>query len=205
MGSSSININKKEVFYEKEFIVVFGIFLLALSFISVAVAETAPPNDVKKHTEAGKYVTSFEAYEMWKANPDKVKIVDCRTQEEYSFVGHSGMAYNIPSKLWTGKWNEEKKDYDLQDNPDFESYAKNKFALSDSIFVMCRSGHRSASSVNRLTKAGFTNVYNITDGFEGDKIKDEESYLNGKRIKNGWKNSGAPWTYDLDAKLIYLP
>ena len=141
---------------------------------------------------------------MWKANPDKIKIVDCRTQEEYVFIGHSAMAYNIPSKLWTGKWNEEKKDYDLQDNPDFEAYAKKKFALSDSIFVMCRSGHRSASSVNRLTKAGFTNVYNITDGFEGDKIKDEESYLNGKRMKNGWKNSGAPWTYDLDAELIYL-
>ena len=189
---------------KKNFWVLFGIFLVALSFISVSVAETAPPNDVKKHTEAGKYVTSLQAYELWKANPDKIKIVDYRTQEEYVFIGHSAMAYNIPSKLWTGKWNEEKKDYDLQDNPDFEAYAKKKFALSDSIFVMCRSGHRSASSVNRLTKAGFTNVYNITDGFEGDKIKDEESYLNGKRMKNGWKNSGAPWTYDLDAKLIYL-
>ena len=112
---------------------------------------------------------------------------------------------NIPLKLWLGKWNEEKKDYDLQDNPDFEAQAKKKFAQSDTIMVMCRSGHRSAMSVNRLTKGGFTNVYNIIDGFEGDKIKDEESYLNGKRMKNGWKNSGAPWTYDLDAKLIYRP
>jgi len=190
---------------KKEFLVVFGIFWVVLSFISVAVAETAPPNDVKKHTETGKYVTSLEAYEMWKADPDKVKILDCRIQEEYAFVGHTAMAYNIPSKLWSGKWNEEKKDYDLQDNPDFEAQAKKKFAQSDTILVMCRSGHRSALSVNRLTKSGFTNVYNIIDGFEGDKIKDEESYLNGKRMKNGWKNSGAPWTYDLDAKLIYLP
>ncbi|OQX06425.1 MAG: sulfurtransferase [Desulfobacteraceae bacterium IS3] len=190
---------------KKEFLVVFGIFWVVLGFISVAVAETAPPNDVKKHTETGKYVTSLEAYEMWKADPDKVKILDCRIQEEYAFVGHTAMAYNIPSKLWSGKWNEEKKDYDLQDNPDFEAQAKKKFAQSDTILVMCRSGHRSALSVNRLTKSGFTNVYNIIDGFEGDKIKDEESYLNGKRMKNGWKNSGAPWTYDLDAKLIYLP
>ncbi len=189
----------------KKFLVVFGIFWVIISFLSVAVAETAPPNDVKKHTEAGKYVTSMEAYEMWKANPDKVKILDCRIQEEYAFVGHAAMAYNIPSKLWSGKWNEEKKDYDLQDNPDFEVRAKKRFAQSDTILVMCRSGHRSALSVNRLTKAGFTNVYNIIDGFEGDKIKDEESYLNGKRMKNGWKNSGAPWTYDLDANLIYLP
>ncbi|OQX20258.1 MAG: sulfurtransferase [Desulfobacteraceae bacterium IS3] len=190
---------------KKFFLIVFGIFWVVLSFISVAVAETAPPNDVKKHTDTGKYVTSLEAYEMWKTNPDKVKIVDCRIQEEYAFVGHAAMAYNIPSKLWSGKWNEEKRDYDLHDNPDFEAQAKKKFAQSDTILVMCRSGHRSALSVNRLTKAGFTNVYNIIDGFEGDKIKDEESYSNGKRMKNGWKNSGAPWTYDLDAKLIYLP
>ena len=32
---------------------------------------------------------------MWKANPDKIKITDCRTTEEYVFVGHAPMAYNI--------------------------------------------------------------------------------------------------------------
>ena len=167
------------------------------------IAETAPPADVKKHTEAGKYVTSSEAYELWKANPDKVKILDCRIQEEYAFVGHPAMAYNIPSKLWTGKWNGEKKDYDLQDNPDFEPQVKKKFAQGDTILVICRSGQRSALSVNRLTKAGFMNVYNTVDGFEGDKVKDGESSFDGKRMRNGWKNSGAPWTYDLDPKLIY--
>lgn len=34
---------------------------------------------------------------------------------------------------------------------------------------MCRSGGRSAAAVNLLAGAGFTNVYNITDGMEGDK------------------------------------
>jgi thioredoxin 1 len=28
--------------------------------------------------------------------------------------------------------------------------------------------------------------------------------FHGKRMKNGWKNSGLPWTYDLDPKLMYL-
>ncbi|WP_373500261.1 rhodanese-like domain-containing protein [Desulfococcus sp.] len=188
---------------KKKCLVMLGTLLVLLGLISVAVAETAPPKDLKKHTKAGKYVTSLEAYEMWKINPDKVKILDCRIQEEYAYVGHANMAHSIPSRLWVGKWNEEKKDYDLQDNPTFEAQVKRKFSQSDTILVMCRSGHRSASSVDRLTKVGFTNVYNIIDGFEGDKIKDEESYLNGKRMKNGWKNSGAPWTYDLDSKLIY--
>lgn len=175
------------------------------SLISSAVAETPAPQDEKKHTQPGKYVTAQEAYEMWKSGPEKVKILDCRTPQEYVYVGHAPMAYNIPSKLWTGKWNEEKKEFALEDNPDFEARAKKIFKTDDTILVMCRSGHRSAESVNRLAEAGFTNAYNIVDGFEGDKIKDEESYYNGKRMKNGWRNSGAPWTYDLDPGLIHAP
>lgn len=189
---------------KRKIFVISAIIFIFFCFTSASVAGT-PPLDPKKHTEAGKYLSSLEAYEMWKTNPDKIKIIDCRTREEYTFVGHATMAFNVPSKLWTGKWNDEKKQYDLQDNPDFESQAKKKFRLDDTILVMCRSGHRSAASVNRLTKSGFTNVFNIVDGFEGDMIKDKESYFNGKRMKNGWKNSGASWTYQLDPKLIYTP
>lgn len=184
-----------------------GIFVcLFVLFTSLApiMADTAPPKDEKKHTSLGKYVTAHEAYEMWKANPEKVKVVDCRIPEEYAFVGHAPMACNIPSRLWTGKWNAEKKEYVLEDNADFESLVKKLAGTDATILVMCRSGHRSADSVNRLAKAGFTNVYNIVDGFEGDKLALEESYHKGKRIVNGWKNSGAPWTYDLDPNLIYV-
>ena len=44
----------------------------------------------------GLYVTAKEAYEKWKAEPDKVKIIDVRTPEEYLFVGHPTMAWKIP-------------------------------------------------------------------------------------------------------------
>ena len=63
---------------------------------------------------------------------------------------------------------------------------------------MCRSGGRSAMAVNTLAKAGFTNVYNIIDGMEGDAVKDPGSVYQGQRLKNGWKNSGIPWTYQPD-------
>lgn len=178
-------------------------FLLCLAGIARADAPT--PKDEKKHTTAGKYSTAAETYEMWKATPEKIKIVDVRTPEEYAFIGHAPMAHNIPVKNWTGKWDAEKKEYILEDNPEFEATAKKLFKTDDLILVMCRSGHRSAAGVNRLTKAGFTNVYNIVDGFEGDKVTDEESYFKGKRMVNGWKNSGAPWTNDLKAELIYNP
>ena len=188
----------------KKTLVFFVMFFVAFGFVAAAFAGD-PPKDERKHTKLGKYVNSAEAYEMWKAKPDGVYIVDCRTPEEYVFVGHAPMAHNIPSMLWTGKWDAEKKQFSMAKNENFEAYAKKKFKPEQTIMVMCRSGHRSAASVNRLAEAGFTNVYNIVDGFEGDMIKDEESYYDGKRMKNGWKNSGAPWTYSLDANLVYIP
>jgi rhodanese-related sulfurtransferase len=71
--------------------------------------------------------------------------------------------------------------------------------------VTCRSGNRSAASVNMLAKAGVTKVYSITDGFEGDMIKDPQRPNQGKRMQDGWKNAHLPWTYDLDVDLMYLP
>ena len=41
-----------------------------------------------KQTVLGLYVTSAEAYEKWQAAPDKVKLLDVRTPEEFLFVGH---------------------------------------------------------------------------------------------------------------------
>jgi rhodanese-related sulfurtransferase len=171
---------------------------------TTVMAQGKAPSDTKKHTSLNKYLTAKEAYDQWKASPDKIKIIDCRIVEEYAFVGHAPMAHNIPSKLWTGKWDAEKKQYDMPDNPDFETQIKAKFKTDDMIAIMCRSGHRSAASVERLAKIGFTNVYNISDGFEGDVLRNEESYFNGKRVVNGWKNSGAPWTYALDSALVYV-
>lgn len=177
--------------------------LLIIGICSSSWSETPAPKDERKHTSLGKYVTAIEAYEMWKADPTKVKIIDCRIPEEYAYVGHAPMSVNIPSMLWTGKWNAEKNEYILELNTEFESLVKQKAGLNDTILIMCRSGHRSSASVNRLAKVGFTNVYNIVDGYEGDVVSDDDSYYKGKRAKNGWKNSLAPWTYQLDPALIY--
>jgi rhodanese-related sulfurtransferase len=166
------------------------------------VVETELPKS--KQTDLGLYITSREAYEQWTINPDRVKILDCRTPEEYAFVGHAPMAYNVPNKFFTYQYDTEKKEPVMVNNLYFLEEIKKKFKTDDTIFIMCRSGGRSASSVNILAAAGFKNVYNIVDGFEGDSITDPGSYFDGKRIRNGWKNSGAPWTYSLNPELMYL-
>ncbi len=40
---------------------------------------------------------------------------------------------------------------------------------------------------------------------EGDLVDDPNSVYAGKRMVNGWKNSGLPWTYKVDPKLMKLP
>jgi len=169
-------------------------------FISpCAVGQQAGPELPKaKQTSLELYVTAREAYEKWKADPDNVTVLDVRTTEEYLFVGHAPMAWNVPLVSQTYEWNSDKQYFAMKPNPDFIAQVKGFAGLSDTILVMCRSGGRSAMAVNRLTEAGFTNVYNITDGMEGDAVKDPESVYLGQRLRNGWKNSGIPWTYKPD-------
>ena len=158
----------------------------------------------EKLTSLGLYVTAREAYEMWKADPERTKVLDVRTFEEYVLIGHAEMAANVPLAFPTYNWDAGKGNYSVVGNKDFIAHVKERFTPDDTILVMCRSGGRSAMAVNALAKAGFTQVHNIIDGFEGDKVEDPESVYHGKRMRNGWKNS-ASWTYRLDSKLVWLP
>ena len=156
----------------------------------------------EKQTSLGLYVTSEQAYRKYQAASDTVKILDVRTPEEYVFVGHAEMAVNIPLAFVTYHWNDEEDHFDPRINQEFIARVTEWAEPDDVLLVMCRSGGRSAMAVNALAKAGFTNAYNIVDGMEGDKVRDPESLYVGKRMKNGWKNSGLPWTYDFDPEQI---
>ena len=70
----------------------------------------------------------------------------------------------------------------------------------DTVFVICRSGGRSAASVNALAAAGYTQVYNIVDGFEGGKDK-----ATGHRTVSGWRNADLPWGYRVTPEAAYSP
>ena len=173
---------------------------------ALCLAQAATPELPKeKETTLGLYVTLKEAYEKWKADPEKIKILDVRTTEEFLFVGHPAMAWNIPAFLQTYEWDAGKKQFPMKPNVDFVAQAKEVAEPADTILVMCRSGGRSAMAVNRLAGAGFQNVYIIIDGMEGDAVADSESVFQVKRMKNGWKNSGLPWTYDLKPERMRLP
>jgi rhodanese-related sulfurtransferase len=169
------------------------------------VSETKPELPKEKQTVLGLYVTAKEAYEKWQADPEKVKILDVRTPEEYIFVGHAEMAWNIPLAFQTYQWDAAKGYFAVQPNPDFIALVKGQFTPEDTLLITCRSGGRSAMAVNLLAENGFKHLYNIIDGMEGDMVEDPESLFKGKRMKNGWINSGVPWTYEVNPEKMRLP
>jgi rhodanese-related sulfurtransferase len=160
-------------------------------------------------TTLGLYVMPDEAYRMWEADPDRVHILDVRTFEENLFGGHAEMARNIPfvfprfdpaGPTMPGR----PPGCSGEPNPDFVATAREAFEPTDTILVMCATGGRGAMAVNALTEAGFRNVHNIVNGFEGDRVDDPGSVYHGKHMRNGWKNLGLPWGYEHHPDLMWV-
>ena len=159
----------------------------------------------QKQTTLGLYVTAKEAYEKWRGDPDKVMVLDVRTPEEMLFVGHPAMAWKIPIATQSYEWDDATGKFPVELAPDFVARVQSVLKPDDTILAICRSGGRSAIAANMLAQAGFTNVYNVIDGMEGDLVKDLDSLFVGQRAHSGWKNSGVPWTYDLTPDRLLLP
>lgn len=191
---------------------VFFPVILVAGLHGLPAAGQTPPADVtaaagipaEKQTRLGLYVTATEAYQRWKADPAKVRILDVRTPEEYAFVGHAAMAWNVPLLFMTYEWDAGKKSLVMKPNPDFLKRVRETMHPEETIFVTCRSGTRSKRAVDLLAEAGYERVYNIVDGMEGDAVTDPNSPDLGKRTINGWKNAGLPWTYEIDPGLAHL-
>jgi signal recognition particle GTPase len=88
---------------------------------------------------------------------------------------------------------------------DFVSRVQTIAKPDETLMVMCRSGGRSAIAANFLAKAGFNQVYNIIDGMEGDANADSDIVAQAQPLKDGWKNSGCPWTKKLTPERLVLP
>jgi rhodanese-related sulfurtransferase len=185
-----------------------GVVLLGVSSAALAVDGSSLPK--RKQTTLGLYLTPKEAYDMVTKDPGHILFVDIRTRAEVNFLGMPTIAdANIPyMKLseWYG-WDKKKSGFKMELNDEFLAKIRARLAdkgltKNDKIVFMCRSGDRSAAATNLLAKDGYTNVYSVVSGFEGDKAKDGPQ--KGMRAVNGWKNDGLPWTYKLVASKMYI-
>jgi rhodanese-related sulfurtransferase len=156
------------------------IVLAAAAFLAVAaMAQEIETVDAKK------------AFELTKA--PATYLVDIRSVAEYVLVGHPTMAANVPISFWS------ETEGTFVPNEGFLDDLKARFKTGDVLVFICRSGGRSLRAARSAREAGFTKVFNVGEGFEGPMDGQ------GRRTTGGWKNSGLPYTYDIDPSLVYRP
>jgi rhodanese-related sulfurtransferase len=126
-----------------------------------------------------KHLAPKQTYELLHQRADAV-FVDCRSEMEFLFVGHPVGAILIP-------WNDGP---DWEVNPHFVGQVKKAAGHTTHrpIVLICRSGNRSVDAGLELENAGFTEVYNVLHGFEGEL---DENRRRGST--NGWRHDGLPW------------
>jgi len=129
-------------------------------------------------------VSPVETWEALKAEPN-AQLVDVRTDAEWNFVG-------VPDLGPAGKqvvllpWQVYPT---MARNASFEEQlGQAGFTPDHHIYFLCRSGVRSLAAAEAARAAGFQNVYNVADGFEGPP--DGSGH---RGVAAGWKASGLPW------------
>jgi rhodanese-related sulfurtransferase len=150
-----------------------------------AINDAQPLEKARTAAQAGKlpYAGKITPVVAWKVIQEgQAILVDVRTAEERKFVGHVPDSFHVPWATGTS----------LTRNPRFvkelESRVGGKSAV---VLLLCRSGNRSALAAEAAHAAGFTNVFNISEGFEGDLDQ------NGQRGSlGGWRHAELPWVQD---------
>lgn len=112
-------------------------------------------------------------------------LVDVRSGEERKFVGHVPDSLHVAWATGTS----------LTRNPRFVRELEAKVAREGGkdavVLLLCRSGKRSAAAAEAAAKAGFTRVFNVLEGFEGE-IDEHQQRGHG----DGWRFHGLPWVQD---------
>ncbi len=133
-----------------------------------------------------KTISAKQAWDMIQQDSTAL-LVDVRSHMEFLFIGHPADAINVA-------WIDE-PDWNI--NPNFVreirqlllggvSHADGGHSVT--IVLICRSGKRSQEAGDLLIREGFTNVYNIAEGFEGE-LNDQHH----RSALGGWRFEGLPW------------
>jgi len=108
-------------------------------------------------------------------------LVDVRSAEERKFVGHVPGTLHVPWATGTA----------LTRNPRFARELEAKVRKDEVVLLLCRSGKRSALAAEVAAKAGFAQVFNVLEGFEG-----EIDAAGHRGTADGWRFRGLPWQQD---------
>ena len=111
-------------------------------------------------------------------NAPSAKLVDVRCKAELDWVGRIPGAIEIEWATYPG----------MKPNPNFLAALQQQVDKEALVRFICRSGARSNQAANLAAQSGFTEVFNVLDGFEGDRD------ANGHRsCLSGWRAENLPW------------
>ena len=127
-----------------------------------------------------KNVLPKEAWALLQQQPDAL-FIDVRMEIEFLYVGSPPGAINIP-------WYEYPA-FKADPASFVQAVEKETTRRDQTLVLLCRSGLRSIDAGIALEKAGFTQVVNVLDGFEGE-LDDN----NQRGHEGGWRFDGLPWT-----------
>ena len=133
-----------------------------------------------------KNLTSQQAWKLLEEDHRAV-LIDIRSTMEYLFVGHPKGSVHVP-------WIDEPE---WTENPHFVTDIR-KLLLGGAVcevdegcaavVLICRSGKRSLVAGKALLASGFTRVFHVAEGFEGDL--DDEHH---RSTQGGWRFHNLPW------------
>ena len=145
-----------------------------LALLEVAQAEAK----VQGLSYAGR-VSPALAWELF--SHDEAQLVDVRTAEERKFVGHVPGTTHVAWATGTA----------LTRNPRFARELETNVKKDQVVLLLCRSGKRSAVAAEVAAKAGFTRVFNVLEGFEGEIDANQH-----RGVGDGWRFHCLPWVQD---------
>jgi rhodanese-related sulfurtransferase len=106
-------------------------------------------------------------------------LVDVRSTAELELVGRVPMAEHIEWAFYPG----------MTKNPDFAAQLRMQIDKERLVIFMCRTGGRSHNAAVLAAELGFSEAYNMLEGFEGETNADKQ-----RTMINGWRHAGLPWT-----------
>jgi rhodanese-related sulfurtransferase len=126
-------------------------------------------------------VTPQEAHALLEADP-AIKLVDVRTSAERDWVGRVTLpeAQHLAVQWTTYPGGAL--------NTDFLQQLMAGTKQGDVLLFLCRSGVRSRHAAKLATEHGYSNCFDILQGFEGDK--DDAGH---RKTLGGWCKAGLPW------------
>ena len=105
-------------------------------------------------------------------------FIDVRSDLEFLLIGHALPSRCIPW-IEDGAW---------EVNPHFIAQISAIATFDTPIVLICRSGDRSAAAAVALQGAGFSEVYDVAGGFEGECDSNQH-----RSTQSGWRYFGLPW------------